>query len=528
MNQNKQSPLICPKTGKIIESKPQTRFACWLWPITGLAALVWFGMRVIPKPSRANYPCQRLAAPLAFSFLTWFVSLFASWAIFRRAKAAWRKASYPLAAISVIAGLAVLAVGSLGQPVIPALAGIHTDPANSPMGVARGIFPGRVAWVYNPAAATWNGVTGNWWDDNNTSQTAVDSMLSQSLQSLTGTSTDTAAWDALFRSFNQRRGKGNVGYASGEKIAVKLNMNNSGSSYTSNNNINASPQLALALARQLVNQAGVSQANITFYDASRYMSNNVYNKLHGEFPNLVIVDVFGGSGRTKAQWVNGAITYSLANNNGSGLPTCVVDASYLINMAIMKLHSTAGVTLLGKNHYGSISTRSNHTVLQPKSTPAYNIQTDFMAHKDLGEKTVLFMIDLLYAHNSPGGVPTDRWSIPPFNNRWPSSLFLSQDQVALDSVGYDFLNAEYPTYGQLSYADNYLHEAALANNPPSGVFYAPNGDHIRAQSLGVHEHWNDLLHKQYTRNLGTGAGIELIYQGPISALNPIYLPLVRR
>ncbi len=194
----------------------------------------------------------------------------------------------------------------------------------------------------------------------------------------------------------------------------------------------------------------------------------------------------------------------------------------------MKLHGTAGMTLLGKNHYGSISTRSNHTVLQPKATPAYNIQTDFMAHKDLGEKTLLFMIDSLYGHNSPGGVPYVRWSIPPFYNRWPSSLLLSQDQVALDSVGYDFLSAQYSNYSLLSHADNYLHEAALAINPPSGVFYAPNGDAVRAQSLGVHEHWNDQLEKQYSRNLGTGAGIELIYQGPVYDLTETFLPVVRR
>jgi len=26
----------------------------------------------------------------------------------------------------------------------------------------------------------------------------------------------------------------------------------------------------------------------------------------------------------------------------------------------------------------------------------------------------------------------------------------------------------------------------------------------------VHEHWNDAIHKQYSRNLGTGDGIELV------------------
>jgi hypothetical protein len=34
--------------------------------------------------------------------------------------------------------------------------------------------------------------------------------------------------------------------------------------------------------------------------------------------------------------------------------------------------------------------------------------------------------------------------------------------------------------------------------------------------LGVHEHWNSTAGKQYTRNLGTGAGIELISSDPFA------------
>ena len=59
--------------------------------------------------------------------------------------------------------------------------------------------------------------------------------------------------------------------------------------------------------------------------------------------------------------------------------------------------------------------------------------------------------------------------------------------------------------------DDYLHEAALANDPPSGTFYDP--DHAtptkRLASLGVHEHWNNPQDKKYSRNLGTSEGIEL-------------------
>ena len=43
----------------------------WLVPLTGLVALVWFLVRVIPKPSRTSYPCQRAAFPLASAFIVW-------------------------------------------------------------------------------------------------------------------------------------------------------------------------------------------------------------------------------------------------------------------------------------------------------------------------------------------------------------------------------------------------------------------------------------------------------------------------
>jgi hypothetical protein len=107
-----------------------------------------------------------------------------------------------------------------------------------------------------------------------------------------------------------------------------------------------------------------------------------------------------------------------------------------------------------------------------------------------------------------------RWNSAPFNGHWSSSLFLSQDNIAIESVGLDFLRTEQAvnsaytlTYGAV---DNYLHEGSQADNPPSGTFYHPNGDTVRLQSLGVHEHWNNAAEKKYSRNLGTGNGIDLV------------------
>jgi hypothetical protein len=39
--------------------------------------------------------------------------------------------------------------------------------------------------------------------------------------------------------------------------------------------------------------------------------------------------------------------------------------------------------------------------------------------------------------------------------------------------------------------------------------YAPDPDGKPVASLGVHEHWNNPVDKQYSRNLGKREGIEL-------------------
>jgi hypothetical protein len=109
------------------------------------------------------------------------------------------------------------------------------------------------------------------------------------------------------------------------------------------------------------------------------------------------------------------------------------------------------------------------------------------------------MIDTLYGADGPDSTPS-KWKMWPFSTNWPASLFVSQDGVAIESVGFDFINRE---WGCAAYTDNLMHEAALANNPPSGKTYGP-------ASLGVHEHWNNATDMQYCRNLGRSNGIELV------------------
>jgi hypothetical protein len=61
----------CPKTGNIVGINAPANNDALLYRLLGFFALLWFALRVIPKPSRALYPCQRIAMPLALSFLVW-------------------------------------------------------------------------------------------------------------------------------------------------------------------------------------------------------------------------------------------------------------------------------------------------------------------------------------------------------------------------------------------------------------------------------------------------------------------------
>jgi len=520
------------------------RWLRWLFPVTGLLALVWFLVRVIPKPTRATYPCQRVAFPLASGFVVWLIGAIASLAAFRKAKGYFERSRWVVGAlcIAVSVGAAFFAMSGGFERMILA----DNPNPNEPIGTAKGINQGRVVWVRDANATDWNGPgtgDGYWYDNSATNEGVSAGMLSMALGQLTGQVGDANAWDALFRYYNQNAGKGNVGYQAGEKINIKINFvtYHRGGNIDQNGNQNGgydsyqnAPQMIMALLRQLVNVVGVSPANIFIGDTLGGFPNHYYNAIHAEFPGVVCIDYLGLPGRTLPvrsttnfiYWSGHAGLYS------EGVPTHYAESGYFINFAVMKAHDSGGITVCGKNHFGSfIRTPMDywhdwdgdyldlHGFL-PDVQPGmakYRPMVDLMGHPDMDGKGILWLIDTLYGAPHESG-NTKKWNMAPFNGDWPSSLFASQDAVAIDSVAFDFMYAEWDPcdpcdaeyYPHMSGAEDYLHEAALANAPPSGFFYDPDGDGNRLPSLGVHEHWNNPSNMQYTRNLGTGSGIELV------------------
>lgn len=538
----KNSFNVHPKTGRPIKQKPKKRWALWFLPFTGLAALIWFLVRVIPKPSRATYPCQQVAFPLASGFIVWLAGTLGSIAAFRKAQKHFKKTRYVLAALSVFIGFIFiwLVMSNTGEELVLAQ---ERRIVNVPMGVAKGIKPGRVAWIHDPNATDWiytsRNQTKHWYEHDHTNQAVVNRMMSTAIRALAGEQTDVAAWDAIFQHFNQQRGKGDIGYIPGEKIGIKVNHT---LSYNANpatmdkrsnllNYIGNSPQLTIALLRQLIDVVGVAPGDISIGDPGRIMPNYWYDMVEPNCPGVVYIARVGGKGRTRSKWSSVEFNWSDPDSKHwagvteqDHIPTCFAQADYLINFPILKSHSAGGITVCAKNHYGSLIRNPDagdqpnsrnwynmHTTL-PSNTPGmgnYRCLVDLMGHQQLGGKTLLCLVDGLFAGSNWDSRPT-KWQMEPFNDDWPSSIFLSMDQAAIDSVCFDFLYAEWRDHTHISGAHDYLHEAALANNPPSGTIYDPENDGTPLESLGVHEHWNNSTDKLYSRNLGTGEGIELI------------------
>ena len=415
-----------------------------------------------------------------------------------------------------------------------------SEEANHPIGAGMGIYPGRVIWVRDPNATSWDGATGHWWDDAHTNQKVVHTMTSRLVRNLAGRSNEKQAWDALFRSFNDTHKLGTSGYRPGERIAIKINCNQDrspewgapsgtarrGASPREPQNGLPSPHAVAALVTELIEMAGVRGDDIMIYDATgiRNVGQPILTRIRSN-PNpefqkvkfLVGTDYnLGGRMSPTPDMVN-PIRFSKGELPVGYLPRQVTEAKYMINMALLRPHGMAGVTLTAKNHFGSVHFPNDggwspqilhNSVLKTQPMGSYNALVDLIGHRHLGGKTMLYILDGLYtAEHNEGSV--FKWAS--LDDHWASSMLMSQDPVAIDSVALDMLASEPRATQVRGHADNYLHEAAQAAKPPSGTVYNPDSSGTLA-SLGVHEHWNNATARKYSRNLGGKEGIELIAQ----------------
>lgn len=528
-----------------------------MFPFIGFLSLLWFLIRVIPKPSRAAYPCMKAAAPIASSFIVYLGGIAVSLFAYRKAQKHFRQSRILAGACLILlsVGIGMFAFLRTNDQARAMTADSFNDPLgpNNPIGEAKGIFPGRVVWVHHPDATNENCTNSShsdaYWLSSNTDQEIVDQMFSEALKSVTGKESDAEAWDAVFKYFNSNHGKGEAGYSDSETIFIKINAVTAWSGAAPTGEMPASraieydttPQTIMTMLRQLVNNAGVPEGNIYIGDPMADIWNHLYEYFHTEFPNINYCSKRTIPGRYKITASNEVgITYSDHGTVMDQVTTHkffkeMMNADYLLNIPAMKGHRWGGVTFFAKNHFGSNTTDGSWQLHKGLMNPddagmrygyhLYRVFVDLMGSKYLGGKTLLYFMDGLwstsYEHQKP-----QKFRSAPFNNDWCSSILLSLDPVAVESVCLDILQKEFVeeeivdgqdgpvpdrwTFVQWDGIDDYLHQAADSSNWPEGIAYDPDNSGTPLGSLGVHEHWNDTTNMEYTRNLETGEGIELI------------------
>ncbi len=524
--------------------------------------LIWFLVRVIPKPSRATYPCMKIAFPFATSFILYLAGISTSFLFLKKARLKIKEEKYLLVIIFVIVSIlsAAFAVyNNSDKAVASTSAGkMFIDPlgTNQPIGEAKGVVPGRVVWVHNSDATNETCKNTNveeaYFAEKNCDQAVVDVMFSSAVKKLTNKGAEAEAWDAIFRYFNNNHGKGDTGYKDDETIFIKINAvtayngaTGSGGKQPSNIGIeyDTTPQTILSLLRHLVNIAGVPQKNIYVGDPIADLWDHMYQKFHSEFPDINYVTKRNISNRYKlTASTKIGIDYSDRGKVMTNLPTHqhkffqeMMDADYLINMPVMKGHRWGGITFGAKNHFGSNTSDGSwqlHKGLMDGNDDydeagrrydygMYRVMVDLMGNKYLGGNTLLYYMDALFS-TSHEHQPPQKFRTAPFNNDWSSSIIVSLDPVAIESVGLDIMQKEFTeedlsakppryTYVQWPAVDDHLHQAASSEWWPEDITYDPENDGTAIGSLGVHEHWNNPTDMKYSRNLGTGNGIDLVF-----------------
>ncbi|MFH1085800.1 MAG: DUF362 domain-containing protein [Chloroflexota bacterium] len=179
--------------------------------------------------------------------------------------------------------------------------------------VTRG-FPlgrSRVAQVHRAGAMSADLTT--------VSSEAVVAMLDAAMRQLTGLDDPAQAWRTLFDP--------------DERVAIKVNTI-AGSRYWTH------PELVLAVTQRLQG-AGVAAEQIVIFDRSTRELVRVF----AENRNGPGVRCYGTDGRYQAGWT--------LMDRPVALSQILLDCDALINIPVLKVHGTSGISFAMKNHYGT-------------------------------------------------------------------------------------------------------------------------------------------------------------------------------
>ena len=162
-----------------------------LFILMGVISAIWFLIRVIPKPSRATYPCMQIAAPFMSGLVIYLLSVGGLTLISRKLKRKSLNVRYASTILLIFGVMVTMAIVPSSNSESILLNTGPEDGPNKPIGKAMGIKPGRVVWAWNPEATNENCTNTfdkqDWfWKPENTNPVVVKDMVRKSMTQLTG------------------------------------------------------------------------------------------------------------------------------------------------------------------------------------------------------------------------------------------------------------------------------------------------------------------------------------------------------
>ncbi len=331
----------------------------------------------------------------------------------------------------------------------------------------------RVVHVRDIGVTSWN--YGNTYYGNYVNQARVDTMVERGVKALTNASSLAQAWQTLV-----------PGYAPGKGIAIKVNFNNN---YQTCNSTNLELDALIHPINALIKGLFAAYPNfqtsdIWIYDATGqaypdWGPRNINTRFKAGclYPGVRYFDSFCNE---KAGYTSANPSANVVWRNPPGIATppsgikvtdVLVNATYVIDIPIVKRHWGTGVTLAFKNHFGSIENCYPlhdwvYTWERYYGGVFYNPLVDIYRNANIAGKTVLVIGDALFGNWENNYSKAKPWVT--FGNRAPDSLLFATDPVAIDCVMCDFLDAELQLDDA---ADDYL---VYANSVKLGTYERGN------------------------------------------------------
>ena len=294
-------------------------------------------------------------------------------------------------------------------------------------------------------------------------------MFKKGLNEFAGTEGKNEAWRKILVNYNQ-----------GDKISIKINLNNaSNSELITTNRLDQTAPLLNAIVSDLVENFSVPEGNITIGDPSRWIHPDILIR-RCRFKKVVWVDRRSPNLWDEMQSVEFTKDKPVRPEK-FGFPETVkfhlakmyTESDHIINVCLLKNHG-CGVSGAMKNHFGAIkppSPKYLHEGLGRKSYIADLCNTD-----SIKKKVRINICDAVFANWHDNVWSPRPWKT--FSEESPNSLFFGRDPVAFDSVLLQHITDEVHAQGE---------------SAPAWVRKAV-GDHEFLQyamdyhKLGIHEH----------------------------------------